>query len=504
MYSISNLHLEIITIKKGLLLLSNKLDEYENIIKIIDTTSILIFSYDPSTDFTFELYNFLRINKIQFNSIDNVGWIFHSSTKYPFTNNMINNFIKNYDTYDEIEEYSYYDWNSIIFVINSIKPYMKYKRFDFIACSLGINPLFIHFKKILESETKLNFAYSDDDTGNGNNADWVLESHGINLIGMYFKLNSNEILAENSSSIIILKNGFFKKIGRKVVKTVNNIGDKVENFAENVGDKIVNTVNNIGDKFKDIKKKARNAFINLDIKDWDDIIKSRMNTIFDEIGENFLEDMDDAFDNVIDFNYKLSRNFDRFENRVNELGNQITNFVSINWKDFADNFQTVWKVFIENIKDIDWKQIKEITTTLATFVAAIDPTNCLSLILALVDLTECSISYDNSKILNNLISLLISIINVVLSIGAVGVAFFTLGGGSSLANNAKKAVLELLDRILLPLISAGCAIGPQINNFINDPSKTNRRILMETCASSGLNLTVSVATGKKTNANITF
>jgi hypothetical protein len=73
--------------------------------------------------------------------------------------------------------------------MNTLKFYLKpdKKRVDLLACCLYNNDDFKFIAEMVKEKTGLELAASDDLTGNlKNNADWVLESHNVNVRDVYF------------------------------------------------------------------------------------------------------------------------------------------------------------------------------------------------------------------------------------------------------------------------------------------------------------------------------
>ena len=73
--------------------------------------------------------------------------------------------------------------------MNTLKLYLKpdKKRVDLLACCLYNNDDFKFIAEMVKQQTGLELTASDDLTGNlKNNADWILESHDVNVKDVYF------------------------------------------------------------------------------------------------------------------------------------------------------------------------------------------------------------------------------------------------------------------------------------------------------------------------------
>lgn len=89
-----------------------------------------------------------------------------------------------------IQEYSInrkYVWYSdkLVSYFKQLKQY-GVERIFLITCNLN-NPTFINETKKLSNEIGIKIEYSLDQTGNGIDADWILESNNTNMIGIMFK-----------------------------------------------------------------------------------------------------------------------------------------------------------------------------------------------------------------------------------------------------------------------------------------------------------------------------
>jgi hypothetical protein len=153
--------------------------------------------------------------------------------------------------------------------------------------------------------------------------------------------------------------------------------------------------------------------------------------------------------------------------------------------------------FGEEIKkamiDAPWTDITAYLEEVSAYLAAFDPTGLGGLAFAVKDLTEASMAFKKDKSNDNLFDLVFAIINCVLAL--VGVLMFVAGGTASIA---KKMVFELLDRLVVPLLSAYGAIVPALITYINDPKggkapQTNQQALIDACIQSGIGIAMANA-----------
>ena len=72
---------------------------------------------------------------------------------------------------------------------------------------------------------------------------------------------------------------------------------------------------------------------------------------------------------------------------------------------------------------------------------------------------------------------------------------FVAGGAATIA---KKMVFQVLDRLVVPLLSAYGAIVPALITYINDPTggeapQTNKQGLIDACVQSGIGIAMAQA-----------
>ena len=86
-------------------------------------------------------------------------------------------------------QYVYYNSHLISF-LSELKAQFGTFTFDIISCSMN-DPNFIAETNTVQTALGINIEYSLNQTGNGSDADWILESNGENLKGLYFTDNIN-------------------------------------------------------------------------------------------------------------------------------------------------------------------------------------------------------------------------------------------------------------------------------------------------------------------------
>jgi len=174
---------------------------------------------------------------------------------------------------------------------------------------------------------------------------------------------------------------------------------------------------------------------------------------------------------------------------LKKLKSGIT-LVSKDMTKFASKFGNEFKTAMDNAP---WTEISAYLEEVSAYLAAFDPTGLGGLAFAVKDLTESSIAFKADKSNDNLFALVFSVINCVLAL--IGVLMFVAGGAASIA---KKMVFEVLDRLVVPLLSAYGAIVPALITYINDPKggeapQTNQQALIDACIQSGIGIAMAQA-----------
>jgi hypothetical protein len=196
-----------------LVFIAETVSEIEQI-KLCLLDDVLHISYCPYKHKISYLEKIISSQIIKDNRISNVAWIFHSPSEnldqeiHLFADVVISK--SNRRAVNKVIKL----FQKVEAVIDSDTP-----RFDLMACCLLKNPQFKYIKQIMAKKmkgSKLEIAASDDLSGSmyyGKERDWILESHQIDLVGLYF---SKEIY-----------NYQFTLKGNPIENIRNNIGDAV-------------------------------------------------------------------------------------------------------------------------------------------------------------------------------------------------------------------------------------------------------------------------------------
>jgi hypothetical protein len=174
---------------------------------------------------------------------------------------------------------------------------------------------------------------------------------------------------------------------------------------------------------------------------------------------------------------------------LKKLKSGIT-LVSKDMTKFATKFGDEFKDAMINT---NWEEVGAYIEEVSAYIAAFDPTGLGGLAFAVKDLTESSIAFKADKSNDNLFALVFAVINCVLAL--IGVLMFVAGGAASIA---KKMVFQVLDRLVVPLLSAYGAIVPALITYINDPKggeapQTNQQALIDACIQSGIGIAMAQA-----------
>jgi hypothetical protein len=180
-----------------LLFISERIEDIDTIKKCL-LDEVMFVQYNPLTDNFSKLEKFISNEFVKDNKITNVGWIFHSPSNLEDENTDIMLF-KDIELSKKVKKNSLkkliWFFKIIENIIDDPNP-----RFDLLACCLLKNPVFINIRdQILEEMKhegcKLTIAASDNLTGSvyhGQEQDWILESHNVDLVGLYFNQNIND------------------------------------------------------------------------------------------------------------------------------------------------------------------------------------------------------------------------------------------------------------------------------------------------------------------------
>lgn len=184
-----------------LLFIANTISDLD-ILKSCVMDDVLIITYDPHKDKISKLEKKISESLYADNRITAVGWVFHSPTIND--NTLINADTSNNDVYlfaDVVLKIGKTRavaklikfFKKLELIMDTPKP-----RIDLLGCCLLKNRGFTKLRRAMRKKminSKLEIAASDDLTGSayfGSKQDWVLESHNINLIGLYFTEEVNK------------------------------------------------------------------------------------------------------------------------------------------------------------------------------------------------------------------------------------------------------------------------------------------------------------------------
>ena len=172
---------------KGLIIISNLINNYKKLVECV-MLDILVFIYDPTEPLSmFKSKLNKLLSTVELKSLEYVGWVFHGLNTNTFR--IVSDYTIQLDDRHNVAQYQH-----LIDIINSVTQYSKVNRFDLISCCLFNNPTYKHFKNILMTGTDVTYGSSSNLTGSVSGADWILESNNFNLLGTYFKLETNDIL----------------------------------------------------------------------------------------------------------------------------------------------------------------------------------------------------------------------------------------------------------------------------------------------------------------------
>lgn len=144
-----------------------------------NTIYIILNEYDNSD----KLIDKIK-NKCQSNIIENIGLItLNNYTEHFYLCNFEKCILNNCQNYDP----EIITWQPILSLLNYLKNQYNCYNFDMITCNIYNNANWRYVSECIYNKTSVQIRSSTNITGI--NGDWVLESHNINLIELYFKNN---------------------------------------------------------------------------------------------------------------------------------------------------------------------------------------------------------------------------------------------------------------------------------------------------------------------------
>lgn len=161
-----------------------------------DTLHIIHNIYD-SIDSLIDKIN----TKCKNNNIQNIGYLSINDYSQYFYISKSNKCILD-DC--EIKDYQLSSWDSLCEFISFMKNNYQIVNFDLLTCNIFNNKNWIYVISKLSDKLNINIRSSVNITGIG--GDWILESHNINLIGIYFleKINEYNYSLDNNYNLNLI------------------------------------------------------------------------------------------------------------------------------------------------------------------------------------------------------------------------------------------------------------------------------------------------------------
>ena len=196
--------------KRGIILAPNNIINIDKLVTCC-CDDIVVYIYDINWTFSQFMTNLSQtLTVVDKCSLDVFAWVFHGDMS---NFRIVSDFPVNVQ-----QHYNIAQWQHFIDIIMQIIPYMKpdFERIDFMGCSLMNNPDFYVFKPLLEYTTNTTCATSSNNTGNVNGADWILEDGNVNLMNVYFKPDTEQILKDYPIELNFINNNLIKDFTRGV------------------------------------------------------------------------------------------------------------------------------------------------------------------------------------------------------------------------------------------------------------------------------------------------
>ena len=224
----------------------------------------------------------------------------------------------------------------------------------------------------------------------------------------------------------------------------------------NKASKILDPFKKVGNAIKNLADKTANAFTKLggDIKSTSDKATSQISKV-------------------------AKSAIDQTRNGFNKFGTTIKNGITDAFTtDFLNNCDEFFSSpeFIQAMRDA------------GTLVASLDPTGCIGLSIAIVDFSLALSKYTKDKSSDNFKAMILALINLVVSMCAVGITICLGGGGGKVA--------VLIMNLLVSTAGAGPGLYTDITNYVKDPSVENRNALIISSTAYAVSIGVAVVVSK--------
>jgi alpha-tubulin suppressor-like RCC1 family protein len=171
-----------------LLLIDTRLEDQQIIIDSLqESTKYILLDYENDTFDTLED----KIESLNETNFDSIALMAHGHVEPTYK--MLNS----QQTESILRSVEYLDpeldsWDEIVGFWNRIAQHYNTTYIDYLGCAILNNPdwNYVIFQKLNNSDlTLVKFRASNNNTGNNNGADWILESDGVNVKELYFTDN---------------------------------------------------------------------------------------------------------------------------------------------------------------------------------------------------------------------------------------------------------------------------------------------------------------------------
>lgn len=430
---------------KGFVMASDEIAHVDELLACV-APNVKVFRFSPKwslPEFMTKLEASLK--DVPVDSLEFAGWIFHG----------MEGGFRILDTHliDLTSKSNVTQWQHVIDTINlvatRIKPDPKYgkKRFDLIACCLLGNPLYEHVYKLLTLTTDVDLASSDDLTGNVYGADWILESHNVNLIGTYFREDTEDKLA--GIPVQLSKDPFkdlAKKLGKAFVDGFKKVGMAAKDLERMVNKFSKDVVNKLSDDLGPAMVKGLYE-VGADLNAVNSLVAEFGKDIVKNIGVDIVKLSKEGYNVYKQAAKHVQKSVSQIESEMVTLANTVANGVQ-------DNLSTI--------------------ETIAGYIAALDPTGTVGLAMAIGYMIEAAVEYDKANTKANMITLVVKCIDVGIALADVAISKIAPGTGTT----TRRAAMRAMGEVLVPVASIFSGMGQAIAAYVADPSNANREALI--------------------------